>query len=105
MHPIPEADWKFLRSVKDELLTELCKMINDEVPLIIRNTSLSQHEKFLTLYQHVMNKNDVIADCFDDWRRSTIFDKLLMLQKHQLLTDSYKSRLSTETQQRLKDIF
>jgi hypothetical protein len=42
-----------------------------------------------------------VADCFNDWRRSNILDKLLMLRRHQLLTDEHVSRLSAQTQGRL----
>ncbi len=102
MNNIPEADWKYLRSIKGELLEDLCKRINDQALRIMTNSSFSQHEKFLRFYDHVTKENGVIADCFDDWRRSTIFLKLLMLRKRQLLKEEHVSRLSAETQEGLR---
>ena len=101
MNSIPEADWKYLRSVRGELLEDLCERINDEALRVMTDPSLSQHEKFLRLYGHVMRGNAVVADCFDDWRRSNVLLKLLMLREHQLLTDAHVSRLSAETQGRI----
>jgi hypothetical protein len=101
MTNIPESDWKYLRSVKGELLETLCKQINDEASRIIKAPSLSQHEKFLHLFRHVMEKNEIIANCFDDWRRSNILLKVVSLRKQQLLTDKYITRLSEETRSKI----
>ena len=98
MNGVPETDWKYLRSVKGELLEALCKRINDEALRIITDPSFSQHDKFLHLFNHLGEKNEVIANCFDDWRRSNILSKLLLLREQQLLTDEHVSRLSAETQ-------
>ena len=93
MNDIPERDWKYLRSIKRELLEALCKRINDEALRIVTDPSPSQHEKFLRLYNHLMEENEVVAECFDDWRRSNILDKLLALRRRRLLTDEHVSRL------------
>ena len=97
MNNISESDWKYLRGVKDELLETLCKRINNEASQILTGPSLSRHEKFLRLFKHIMEKNEIIARCFDDWRRSNIVVKLIWLREEQLLTGKYMSRLSEET--------
>ena len=101
MNGIPETDWKYLRSIKGELLEACCKQINDEALRIITDPSSTQHEKFLRLHSHLMEKNEVVADCFDDWRRSNILLKLLMLRSQRLLRDEHVSRLSAETQDKI----
>jgi hypothetical protein len=101
MSNIPESDWKYLRTIRDELLEALCKHINDEASLIIADQSLSQHERFLRLFSHIMNKNEIIANCFDDWRRSNTIIKLHWLRDQKLLTDKHISQLTKETQSKL----
>ena len=104
MDAIPERDWKYLRRVQGQLLEALCARINGEASQIVADHSLNQHERFLRLYTHVIERNAVVADCFDDWRRSNIFLKLLLLRKHRLLTNEHISKLSTETQRRLNAV-
>ena|ERR1700754_2103723 len=104
MDATPERDWQYLRRVRGQLLEALCARINGEASRIMADRSLNQYEKFLQLYTHVVEQNVVIADCFDDWKRSNIFLKLLLLRKHQLLTDEHISKLSAETQRRLNTV-
>src|SRR6185369_909481 len=72
MSDIPERDWKYLRSIKDEMLETLCKRINDEASRIVTSKSGSQHDKYLRLFKHVMDHDDNMGHCFNDWRRSNI---------------------------------
>jgi hypothetical protein len=102
MRGIPERDWKYLSSVKGQLLEALCERINDEARRIAADQASSQHERFLRLHSHFIGGDGVVADCFDDWRRSNILDKLFALRKHQLLTEAHLSRLSAETQDMLR---
>jgi hypothetical protein len=106
MNAIPERDWKYLRRVQGQLLEALCSRINGEAEAsqIVADHSLNQHERFLRLYAHVIERDAVVADCFDDWRRSNMLLKLLLLRKHRLLTDEHISKLSTETQRRLNAV-
>ena len=104
MNNIPESDWKYLRTLKDELLDTLCKRINDEASQLINDPHFSQHEKFLHLFRHVMEKNRIIANCFDDWRRSNIHLKLLSLREQQLLTQEQIWQLSEETRQKINQL-
>jgi hypothetical protein len=102
MRGIPERDWKYLNSVKGDLLETLSERINAEARRIIIDQASSQHERFLRLYGHLIDANEVVSDCFDDWRRSNILDKLLSLRRHRLLTDEHLARLSAQTQVLLK---
>jgi len=101
MNDIAERDWKYLARIKGELLNALCARLNAMALVILSDSSLSQHERFLRLYRHLLESDQTVADCFNDWRRSNILDKLLMLRRHQLLMDEHMSRLSAHTQERL----
>jgi hypothetical protein len=101
MREIPERDWKYLSGVKGELIKALCRRINEGARRITSDRSSSQHEMFLRLYSYINDQNEVVADCFDDWRRSNILAKLSHLRLHGLLTDEHLSRLSAETRERV----
>ena len=104
MDAIRERDWQYLRRVQGRLLEALYARINGEASRIMADHSLNEHEKFLQLYAHVVGQNGIVADCFDDWRRSNIFLKLLLLRKHRLLTDEHLSQLSAETRRMLNAV-
>ena len=100
--PTPERDWKYMKKVKEEFLAALCEQINGQAMDILKSEANSEHERYGRLYRHVRNSDGIVADCFDDWRRSTLLMKLVALQRHGLLTSDHMQHLSEETQKRLK---
>lgn len=99
---IPEKDWKYLRSVQKDLLSDLCRRINVCASEILRSDTGSEHEKYLKLYEHIKESDDIIADCFNDWRRSNLWLKLPLLRRYELLKDEHISRLSDESRELLE---
>ena len=100
--PTPERDWKYMKKVKENLLAALCEQTNGQAMDILKSEANSEHERYGRLYQHVQDSDGIVADCFDDWRRSTLLMKLVALQRHGLLTSDHMEHLSEETQKRLK---
>jgi hypothetical protein len=98
---IPEKDWKYLRSIEAELLSDLCRKINQSAAEILCSEYGSEHEKYLTLYKHVEASDGIIADCFDDWRRSTLWLKLPLLRRHNLLMAEHIINLSEASRELL----
>jgi len=104
MTPPPERDWKYMKKVKEGLLATLCEQINGQAVDILKSEPNSERERYGRLYQHVQDSDDIVADCFDDWRRSTLLMKLVALQRHGLLPSDHMQHLSEETQKRLKAV-
>ena len=100
--PTAERDWKYMKKVKEDLLATLCEQINGQSMNILKSEANSERERYGRLYQHVQDSDDIVADCFDDWRRSTLLMKLVALQRQGLLTSDHMQHLSEETQKRLK---
>ena len=100
--PIPERDWKYMKKVQEGLLATLCEQINAQAIDILKSEGNSERERYGRLYRHVQDSDDIVADCFDDWRRSTLLMKLVALQRYGLLTSDHMQHLSEETQKRLK---
>lgn len=96
--PVEENDWKYLRSVRDELLHALCERINGEAVAIATRASGSSHERSLSLYKHIRDSDKIVAACCNDWRRSTLHIKISELRFHGLLTDAHARNLSHKAQ-------
>jgi len=98
---IAEPDWKYMKGIKDHLLDMLCRQINRKSTGILNEKKGSEYEKYLRVYEHIKNSDRIISECFDDWRRSTLMQKLIVLQYYGLLTEEHLEQLSGETQQKL----
>jgi septation ring formation regulator EzrA len=101
---IQERDWKYLRSIQDELLNELCSRILTKAGEIAAGEKGSPRQRYQTLCRHLQKSDDIIADCFDDWRRSTISDRIISLRHHQLLTEEHVKHMSEKAQDWLRMI-
>jgi hypothetical protein len=104
MKDINESDWKYLHRIKKTLLDRLCNRILDRIQAecSVQKREPDAHEQYCKIYNFVKNEDKVVADCFDDWRRSTIIFHIIFLIQHQVMTEEEVEQLSDETKQRLK---
>jgi hypothetical protein len=102
--PLKERDWKYMRSIHDELLHRLCADINQRAAGIASADDTNPHERYLTLYRYIQEADGIIADCFNDWRRSRLSIKILALRRNDLLTDQHLQGLSPEAQEWLHKV-
>ncbi|HEY3378077.1 MAG TPA: peptide ABC transporter substrate-binding protein [Armatimonadota bacterium] len=96
MRPLPEADWKYMRRLQPVLLNRLCEQINTEMVRILQEDAGTPHERYLNAFKHLQDADDIMADCFNDWRRSTLLQKLGALLHHDVLTPEEAAGLSAE---------
>lgn len=101
---IPERDWKFMNRIQPEMLSTLCGRINRKAMEILGSDKTSEHEKYLALYRYLEGADRIVADCFNDWRRSTLWFTMGMLRRHHLLTEEHIQHLTEETQDVLKTL-
>lgn len=102
--PLQEQDWKYMRSIKDELLQELCSRINGQSKRILDEQAETQHRRYGNLYGHIKDSDQIIANCFNDWRRSRLGEKIIFLCRHKLLSKEHVKHLSDSAQEWLKMI-
>lgn len=98
-----ERDWRYLRSIFEEMVEELSRRLNDEVRATLARSDLSENEKRRAVYDLVQKNDRTVADCFDDWRRSRLFERCLALRKHGLLTSERLEGLTPEFRQMIAD--
>jgi len=84
-----EQDWKAMRKMHDELLHALCSQINAKAVEIVSQEGKNPHERYLELYCHIKDSDGIIADCFNDWRRSNIVEKIMYMRRYEILKDSH----------------
>jgi hypothetical protein len=93
----PEREWKYMRKIMPDLLNTLADRINQESLAILSEEATSAHERYLKLFRHIHDSDEVVAECFDDWRRSRLLMRLISLRRHGLLTDEHMENLSEQT--------
>lgn len=103
-NPIQERDWKYMRSIHDELLHALCARINRKAVDVAAGKGENPHKQYLRLYRYIKEADRAIADCFDDWRRSNISMKILFLRRHELLRDEHVKNFSEGAQEWLSSV-
>lgn len=102
---IKESDWKYLRNLKQFLLERACSGINQETKLVLNNVNgLSQYEVYISLYEHIEKKDKIIADCFNDYKRSKAIEIVLNLLRYELITDEEIQGFSDETKEIINKI-
>ncbi len=101
---LKERDWKYMRSIHDELLHRLCADINEQATAIASGNDGNPHERYLALCRHLQDADETVGDCFNDWRRSRLGIKVLALRRNQLLRDEHVRNLSPEAQQWLRNV-
>ena len=96
--PFPERDWKTLSRLKPVALERLCQRILDEVQGLIADAPEGEyHRAYLAVYRHLKERDRLIAECFDDWRRSRALMLLMFWRQHDLLTDEEFAAFTPET--------
>lgn len=101
---LPEKDWKYLRKMEAGMLATLCGRINEQSKKILNTGDISEHQKYSRLYRHIKQSDRIVADCFNDWRRSNILLKIQYMRKHDLLTDEHLNRMSDQCKAILKTL-
>jgi len=88
-----EKEWRYMSKIKPELLNQLCRRINEDAIRILQQDGPTEHEKYLQLYRHLTESDEIISDCFDHWTRSRLWLRLPLLKANKLLTAEHISNL------------
>jgi hypothetical protein len=102
MQHIPEEDWKFLRTLKDRMLTEACERIFGKIEDILHARTGKEHESYLKLWKVLRHEDKQIAIMFDDLKRSNALMKLSTWRTQDLLSDNDLNGFTEETQRRIE---
>jgi hypothetical protein len=94
----PEPDWKTLSRLKPLVLDRLCqRILLESEDIIVRIKEGGYHSVYLELYKHIHASDKKIANCFNDWRRSSALEILINWRSENLLTEEEFTAFSSET--------
>lgn len=94
----PESDWKTLSRLKPLALDRLCRRILQKSGNILdRAQEGGHHQAYLSLYKHIHASDEKIANCFNDWRRSSALEILINWRLENLLTEEEFAAFNSET--------
>jgi hypothetical protein len=94
----PEQDWKLLSRLKPVALDRLCQRILAETQALVTAATEGEHHRaYLALYRYIQEQDQLVADCFNDWRRSQALLLLMYWRKQRLLTNEEFAGFSAET--------
>lgn len=94
-----ESEWKIFRSVRVDALDRLCGRALGEITQAAAQEGKSNHDRFLAVFDLVMDCNDQIADAFDHLSRSKALMQLTIMRSMGLLTDEDLAQFSQQTRE------
>jgi hypothetical protein len=94
---ILESDWKVFRQLRALTLDRFCQRVLAEVTQLAADADKSSHERYLAVFQLLQQRDEELADAFNDPRRSTALVQLARIRFRELLTEEEFARFSPET--------
>ena len=102
--PFAERDWKHLRHVHGIALNRFCTQALDEAIAIAQAPGPSAHDRYLHLFDFLLDRNATMATAFDDMRRSTGLQRLTAMVGLNLLTSQELAGFNTDVQDTAREL-
>ena len=99
---IPESDWKRFKIVRQKLLERFCERVLAEIVAVATSADGTAHERYLCAFRLLMQRDDELADAFNDFRRSTALTQLIIMQRMRLMEEQDREGFTAETQGALR---
>jgi hypothetical protein len=101
----PEREWRTFKEVREKALARFYERTLAECAKSIDPaTGGSAQERYHRLYKLIHKRDKELGIAFDDFRRSTFFQQLLIMCEIKLVTDEELARFHPETQESIKRI-
>ncbi len=101
---LPESDWRSFKEVHQKLLERYCSRILEEVAAASQGAGGSAHDRYLKVYRLIEERDEQMANAFNDFRRSTAVMQLGIMRRMKLLADDDLSMFSEQTRSRVEGI-
>jgi hypothetical protein len=93
-----ELDWKVFRKMVPDLRERYLDKSNAVLEESFRDDSLTPTEKFWRLEERVQKEARILRQCLDGHSRSRMFNYMLLMYRHKMLTDKDLEEYSEELQ-------
>jgi len=101
-HKVPEPDWKIFRNLREVALDRFCARVLVEVEAIRGDASRSHHERYGAILQLLRERDEQLAQAFDDPRRSQMTIQLATIYALDLLVPEEVARFTPQTRTRIE---
>jgi len=101
-HEFPESDWKTFRELRQVALERFCERVLDQVPRYPPDSERTYHERYLELFRWLGERNDELAQAFNDPRRSQMIWQLAAIYAYGLLEPDEFTRFTPRTRERIQ---
>ncbi|HBH96414.1 MAG TPA: hypothetical protein DDX89_01300 [Candidatus Omnitrophica bacterium] len=101
-HEFPESDWKTFSELRLVALERFCKRVLDEVQRFPLDTEPSYHQRYLELFRWLGERNDELAQAFNDPRRSQMLWQLAAIYAYGLLEPDEFARFTPQVRERIE---
>jgi len=92
-----ESEWKRFRQLHVVALNRFCEKVLQEISQITADATKSPHERYLQIFKVLRERDRVVADAFDDLRRSTALMQLAIIYAQGLINDDELRDFTQET--------
>ena len=99
-----ESDWKKFRMIVPELRERYLRERNSEIIAILRDESSTPTNKFWTASERIEEIGRILRSCLDGHSRSTMMNYLMIMYRHQMLTEEDLGGFSEEVRGRCAEI-
>lgn len=101
---ISESDWRCFKEVHSKLLERYCDEVLQEVTEAIQSAKGSAHERYQKVYRLIEERDEQLANAFNDFRRSTAVLQLAVMRRMKLLTNEELGLFSEQTRNQINGI-
>lgn len=99
MRAISEPDWKLYRLLCPLALERFCQRVLSDIEELARDSTKTSHERYLTIYRLIQQRDNELAGIFNDQRRSTAIEQLAHMRALDLVTDDEMARFNPDTRE------
>jgi len=100
-HEFPESDWKLLRKFHELAVERYCQRVLVELDHLRSDSTKSAHQRYLDIYKLIDDRDNEIAQTFNDSRRSTALIELCAIRSLELISNQEFAQFSQTTQDRI----
>ena len=96
-YTVPESDWKVFRELREVALQRFCERVLGELLPLTQDHSRSPHERYLAVFRLVRERDEQLANAFNDPARSRMILQLATIRTLGILSPSELERFTQET--------
>jgi peptide subunit release factor 1 (eRF1) len=96
-NPVPEADWKRFRKLREAALEEFCRRVLEETGRFRQTDGRSHHARYLALYRWLHDRDRELEQAFADPRRSQMVIQLATIARLGFVSEEDLAGFSSST--------